>query len=223
MKTPRRLTPAAALGLLEPGMRVFVHAGPSECMTFVEALRADPERARGVEFVGVFIPGLNTTDYSAVAPDARIASTFVSPPFADAFSSGRLRYLPRAYSGFAGTLARMKIDLAVLRVSPPGPDGRMSFGLNQDYAPIAARAAQRVLAFVDQGMPHIAGEPGLRTEDCDALVEIDEPLRAFPAATASGTLEKVGVVASRLIRDGDTIQIGIGKVQSAVLANLFDR
>ena len=60
-------------------MRVFVHAGPSECMTFVDALKADPERARGVEFVGVFIPGLNTTDYSALAPDARIASTFGAP------------------------------------------------------------------------------------------------------------------------------------------------
>ncbi len=204
-------------------MRVFVHAGPSECMTFVEALKRDPERARGVEFVGVFIPGLNTTDYSALAPDARIASTFVSPPFAGAFSSGRLRYLPKAYSGFAGVLARMKIDLAVLRVSPPGADGRMSFGVNQDYAPIAARTAARVLAFVDRSMPHVAGEPGLLAEDCDALVEIDDGLQPFPAATASGTLEKVGANASRLIRDGDTIQIGIGKVQSAVLANLFDR
>ncbi len=209
--------------MLEPGMRVFVHAGPSECMTFVDALKADPGRARGVEFVGVFIPGLNTTDYSALAPGARIASTFVSPPFADAFAAGRLRYLPKAYSGFAGMLARMEIDLAVLRVSPPGPDGRMSFGLNQDYAPIAARIAKRVLAFVDANMPHVAGEPGLREEDCDAIVEIAEPLRPFPAAAASGTLEKVGVNASKLIRDGDTIQIGIGKVQSAVLANLFDR
>ena len=123
LKTPRTLSPAAALAMLEPGMRVFVHAGPSECMTFVEALKADPERARGVEFVGVFIPGLNTTDYSALAPGARIASTFVSPPFAEAFSSGRLRYLPKAYSGFAAMLARMQIDIAILRVSPPGPDG----------------------------------------------------------------------------------------------------
>ncbi|MCB1542831.1 MAG: acetyl-CoA hydrolase/transferase family protein [Rhodoblastus sp.] len=223
MKTPRTLSPAAALALLKPGMRVFVHAGPSECMTFVEALKADPERARGVEFVGVFIPGLNTTDYSALAPDARIASTFVSPPFAEAFSSGRLRYLPKAYSGFAATLARMQIDIAILRVSPPGPDGRMSYGLNQDYAPIAAATARRVIAFVDQNMPYVTGEPGLRAKDCDAIVEIDEPLRPFPAATASGVLEKVGINAAQLIRDGDTIQIGIGKVQSAVLANLFDR
>ena len=73
MKTPQRLSPSAALSLLAPGMRVFVHAGPSECMTFVDAIRADPERARGVEFLGVFIPGVNATDYSALAPDARVA------------------------------------------------------------------------------------------------------------------------------------------------------
>ena len=48
-------------------------------------------------------------------------------------------------------------------------------------------------------------------------------MRPFPAAPASGTLAKVGANAATIIRDGDTIQIGIGKVQSAVLANLFDR
>ena len=49
MKTTQRLSPASALALLQPGQRVFVHAGPSECQTFVDAIRADPERARGVE------------------------------------------------------------------------------------------------------------------------------------------------------------------------------
>ncbi|MFV0280423.1 MAG: acetyl-CoA hydrolase/transferase family protein [Rhodoblastus sp.] len=223
MQKPRKLSPAAALAMLEPGMRVFVHAGPSECQTFIDALKGDPGRARDVEFVGVFIPGLNTTDYSALAPGARILSTFVSPPFADAFRAGRLRYLPKAYSAFGGVLTRLEIDLAIVRVSPPGPDGRMSFGLNQDYAPIAARAARRVLAFVDSAMPHVTGEPGLAPQDCEAIVEIDEKLRPFPAASASATLARVGANAAGLIRDGDTIQIGIGKVQSAVLANLHDR
>ncbi|MFO1115880.1 MAG: acetyl-CoA hydrolase/transferase C-terminal domain-containing protein [Beijerinckiaceae bacterium] len=204
-------------------MRVFVHAGPSECMTFVDAIRADPERARGVEFLGVFIPGVNTVDYATLAPDARVASTFVTPALSNSFAAGRVRFIPKAYSGFARTLAAMPLDLAVLRLSPPGPDGRMSFGINQDYAPIAARSAKRILAFVDHSMPHVQGEPGLRVEDCDAIVEIDEKLMPCPAAPPGGTLARVGATAATLIRDGDTIQIGIGKVQSAVLANLFDR
>ena len=204
-------------------MRVFVHAGPSECMAFVDAIRADPERARGVDFVGVFIPGINSIDYSALAPDARVTSTFVTPALSKGFAAGRVKFLPKAYSGFARTLAANPVDLAVLRLSPPGPDGRMSFGICQDYAPIAASGAKRILAFVDQSMPWVNGEPGLRAEDCDALVEIDEKLAPFPAAPPGGTLAKVGATAATLIRDGDTIQIGIGKVQSAVLANLFDR
>ena len=223
LKTPQRLSPAAALSLLAPGQRVFVHAGPSECMTFVDAIRDDPARAAGVEFVGVFIPGINPVDYSTLAPDARVASTFVTPALTKSFAAGRVKFLPKAYSGMARWLAANPVDLAVVRVSPPGPDGRMSFGINQDYAPIAARGARRILAFVDHAMPRVIGEPGLRAEDCDALVEIEEKLNPFPAAPPGGTLAKVGANAATLIRDGDTIQIGIGKVQSAVLANLFDR
>ena len=223
VKSPQRLSPSAALSLLAPGNRVFVHAGPSECMTFVDAIRSDPERARGVDFVGVFIPGVNTTDYSALAPDARVTSTFVTPALSKSFQAGRVKFLPKAYSGFARTLAANPVDLAVLRLSPPGPDGRMSFGICQDYAPIAAGGAKRILAFVDHSMPWVHGEPGLRAEDCDALIEIDEKLMPCPAAPPGGTLAKVGATAATLIRDGDTIQIGIGKVQSAVLANLFDR
>ena len=223
MKTTQRLSPASALALLQPGQRVFVHAGPSECQTFVDAIRADPERARGVEFLGVFIPGVNVTDYSTLAPDARVLSTFVTPALSKSFAAGRVKFLPKAYSGFARALATMPVDLAVLRLSPPGPDGRMSFGICQDYAPIAARTAKRILAFVDHSMPHVQGEPGLRAEDCDAIVDIDEKLMPCPSAAPGGTLAKVGANAATLVRDGDTIQIGIGKVQSAVLANLFDR
>lgn len=213
----------AALALLKPGMRVFVHAGPTEPRWLREALGADPERARGVDFLGAFIPGINATDYSALAPDARATATFITPALADGFRAGRVRMLPKSYSGFARWLADNPPDLAILRVAPPGADGLMSYGLNQDYAPIAARHARQIIALVDARMPPVIGEPGLARESCAALVEIDEALTPFPAAAASGTLAKVGANASTLIRDGDTIQIGIGKVQSAVLANLFDR
>ena len=212
-----------ALDLLRPGKRVFIHAGPTESMTFADAVRADPDRFAGVEFVGVFIPGINTTDYASLAPKATVTSTFVSPPFAESFRAGRVKFLPKAYSGMARHLSEFPPDVAVLHVSPPGPDGRMALGINQDYAPIAARGAQQIIALVNPRMPQVQGEQGLRPEDCAAIVEIDEAIRPFPAAPPSGTLAKVGANAATIIRDGDTIQIGIGKVQSAVLANLFDR
>lgn len=192
-------------------------------MTFADAIRSDPDRFAAVDFIGVFIPGINTTDYASLAPKATVTSTFVSPPFAESFRAGRLRLLPKAYSGMARHLGEFPPDVAVLHVSPPGADGCMALGINQDYAPIAARGAKEIIALVNPRMPRVHGEQGLRPEDCAAIVEIDEPIRAFPAAPPSGTLAKVGANAATIIRDGDTIQIGIGKVQSAVLANLFDR
>jgi acyl-CoA hydrolase len=212
-----------ALDLLQPGRRVFVHAGPAESLTFAQAIRADPDRAAGVDFIGVFLPGINTTDYAALAPRATVTSTFVSAPFSATFRDGRTRLLPKSYSGMARYLRENPPDVAVLHVSPPGPDGRMALGINQDYAPLAARGAKQVLALVNPRMPAVRGEAGLLPQDCAAIVEIDEPLRPFPAARPSGTLASVGANAATLIGDGDTIQIGIGKVQSAILANLFDR
>lgn len=214
---------ARALDLLTPGSRVFVHAGPAESQTFAAAIRDAPDRVVGVNFVGVFLPGINTTDYAALAPDATATSIFVSPPFQNSFRQGRLKLLPKAYSGMARHLVDHPPDVAVLHVSPPGPDGRMALGINQDFAPIAASGAREIIALVNPRMPVVHGDTTLRREDCTAIVEIDEPLRPFPAAPPSGTLAKVGANAATLIRDGDTIQIGIGKVQSAVLANLFDR
>ena len=218
-----RTSLAAALALLRPGARVFVHAGPSESRTFADAIGTDPDRARDVTFVGAFIPGINVIDYTALAPNATVVSTFMTPALAASFAAGRVKMLPKAYSGMARHLVDCPPDIALVHVSPPGADGRMSYGINHDYAPIAARVAGKVIALVNPRMPHVHGQYTLSREDCAAIVEIDEPMRLLPAAAASGTLAKVGANAATLVRDGDTIQIGIGKVQSAVLANLFDR
>ena len=211
------------LDCLEPGQTVFLHAGPSEPRAFAEALARDPARADGVTLVAVFIPGINSTDYCAIAPQLRLRTTFISPAFSDSFAAGRIDLMPKSYFGFARHLATHPVDLAYLRVSPPGPDGRMGFGINQDYAPIVSRNAKRIVALVDAAMPHVHGEPGLRAEECYAIVDIQEALPSFPAAPAGRALARVGENAATLIENGDTIQIGIGKVQSAFLANLFDR
>ena len=218
-----RLNPDHMLDSLEPGQTVFLHAGPCEPRAFADALAKDPERAAGVTLVGVFIPGINSTDYCAIAPQLRLRTTFVTPAFAESFAAGKIDLMPKSYFGFARHLATHPVDVAFLRVSPPGPDGRMGFGINQDYAPIVAHNAKRVIALVDSAMPHVHGEPGLRAEDCYAIIDMHEAMRSFPAAPAGQTLAQVGANAATLIEDGDTIQIGIGKVQSAVLSNLFDR
>jgi acyl-CoA hydrolase len=217
---PTSSNPRSILDLLAPGMRVFVHAGASLPRDFSDALSAEPERARGVEFIGAFIAGVNAFDFAALAPDARMVTTFGGAFHRDSPARDRIHLLPKGYMSFVRYLADQEFDLAILHLAPPGEDGRCSCGINQDFAPLAARRARQVAGFVNRAMPNVTGEPGPRLSDLALAVEVDTALAEYPAGAPSPQIEPIARHAATLINDGDTIQIGIGKVQSAIVRAL---
>jgi acyl-CoA hydrolase len=201
-------------------MRVFVHAGASLPRDFTDALSAEPERARGVEFVGAFIPGVNIFDFAGLALEARMVTTFGGGFHRKSPARERIHVLPKGYMSFVRYLADQEFDLAILHLAPPGADGRLSFGINQDFIPLAARRARKLAAFVNRAMPDIHGEAGPRLSDLVLTVDIDTPLPEYPAGAPSPQIAAIAHHAATLINDGDTIQIGIGKVQSAIVRAL---
>ena len=54
-------------------------------------------------------------------------------------------------------LADQQFDLAVLHLARPGADGRCSYGINQDFVPLAVPRARKLAAFVNRAMPDIDG------------------------------------------------------------------
>ena len=216
----RSSNPRDILDLLSPGMRVFVHAGASLPRDFCDALLADPERARGVEFTGAFIAGVNNFDFAALAPEARMITTFGGGFHRKSPARERIHVLPKGYMSFVRYLAGQDFDLAILHVAPAGTDGRCSYGINQDFIPLAVARARKLAAFVNRAMPDINGEPGPRLDDLALAVEVDTPLPEYPAGAPSREIEAIARHAVTLINDGDTIQIGIGKVQSAIVRAL---
>ncbi len=217
---PSSNNPRDIVDLLAPGMRVFVHAGASLPRDFTDALSAEPERARGVEFTGVFIAGVNTFDFAALAPDARMITTFGGAFHRKSPAHDRIHVLPKGYMSFVCYLADQEFDLAIVHVAPPGADGRCSYGINQDFVPLAVRRSKKIAALVNRAMPHIKGESGPGLSDLALAVEVDTPLPEYPAGAPSPQIEAIARHAATLIDDGDTIQIGIGKVQSAIVRAL---
>src|SRR5438270_10175506 len=138
--------PRGILNLLSPGMRVFVHAGASLPRDFTDALSAEPERARGVEFVGAFIPGVNIFDFAALAHGTRMITTFGGAFHRKSPARERIHVLPKGYMSFVRYLADQEFDLAILHLAAPGADGRLSYGINQDFIPLAAPRAQKLAA-----------------------------------------------------------------------------
>jgi 4-hydroxybutyrate CoA-transferase len=55
------------------------------------------------------------------------------------------------------------------------------------------------------------------------VVETDRALVTLATGDLTAEVRRIGAHVAELVRDGDTIQIGIGKVPAAVLASLHDR
>ncbi|MET0183419.1 MAG: hypothetical protein ABW199_11085, partial [Caulobacterales bacterium] len=128
------------LDQLRPGLTVYVPGGASEPLALHEALRADPERAAGVHFVTVSIPGVNVFDYAALTPTTTLTTFMRLDAMRASHEAGRVRVPALGYSSIVDYLEQLPIDLAVLHVAPNG-----SFGLTADFGLIVApRAGKRV-------------------------------------------------------------------------------
>ncbi|MFO1351039.1 MAG: acetyl-CoA hydrolase/transferase C-terminal domain-containing protein [Gammaproteobacteria bacterium] len=218
-----RLSLAQTAALLRPGMTVYVAGAAAEPGALLDEWAHHGDCAAGVTFVGVFLPGVNRRDLSTLGADARVRTFFVTPELRAAFAAGRAHFLPLHYSAIYEYLqSRAAIGLAVFQVSPPDRHGDCSLGMAVDFTPAVLKTNAKRLAVVNSAMPASRGGPRLRLSDFDYVVAVDEPLIGYTGGPVGAELTMLGRQIVSLIEDGDVIQFGLGKVQSALLDALRD-
>lgn len=132
-------------------------------------------------------------------------------------------FTPCAFSESPRLLTeRIALDAFVVTVSPMDRHGWFTFGTNNDYASVAARAAKRLIVEVNPNMPRVFGESLLHVSEVDAIVEHDAPLAEHVPRPASPTDETIAGTIAGLIGDGACLQMGIGALPEAVCARLKD-
>ncbi|MFY7853778.1 MAG: hypothetical protein ACOVQ6_18610, partial [Brevundimonas sp.] len=91
---PTSMTMDAAIDALKSavpnGGRVFVQGCAGEPLALAEALARRPEAATGLTFEGVWIPGVNRTDWAGLHAQARAEAIFLAPEWRDSFRAGQL-------------------------------------------------------------------------------------------------------------------------------------
>jgi acyl-CoA hydrolase len=150
-----------------------------------------------------------------------LESAFVGPGMRH---SERLRYFPCRLSLVPNLLAEtLPPDVVLLHTSPP-VNGTVSLGIEVNILPAAIEAALArgglVIAQVNPRMPHTLGDAVLPEDDIDYAIEVDAPLPSPPARPASDVFRSIGERVAALIPDQATLQLGIGGVPDAVLAEL---
>lgn len=139
----------------------------------------------------------------------------------------RLTYIPCRLS-LVPVLFRdhHKPDVVLLNTSTVR-DGKVSLGTEVNVLPAAIAVAKErgglVIAQANSQMPYTFGDAELDESEIDYLIEVDEPLADKPAAESDPVAEKIGDTVASLVRDGSTLQLGIGSIPDAVVRKLQGR
>ncbi len=119
------------------------------------------------------------------------------------------------------------MHVAMIMVTPMDKHGYCCLGLGADATlPIALNAAQRrregderymVLAQVNTQVPRSRGLNYIHVSDIDAIVEQEQDLAVLPETNGMTPEEKtIGRYCAEFVKDGSTIQLGIGSIPNAV-------
>jgi acyl-CoA hydrolase len=204
----RRLVDALA-----PGLRVWVPTLSNESARLAEELRLDPERARGVAFAGVQFPGIDRIDYLGVHPEARQLGWFMSPAMRRGLAQGRAELRSQDYLGIARELREgPAFDVAIAQLTLPDAQGWCAPGLAADFLPLVWPRARRRVAHLNPALPRLPGGFRVHVSEIDLVVEADGALNDFAEKTAGEPEARIGAHVATLVRDGDTLQFGIGGV-----------
>ena len=220
----QRITPDEAAGLLRPGTNVLIPGCAGESLLFAETLKANPQACAGVSFLGVLIPGVNRTDYAAFHDTAHLTVFFANPDIAESMAAGKADFRPLHFTEITPYLReRAKIDVALIQVSPAMANGEHSLGVGADFVPSILDVANHIVAHVNPNMPAVRDGPSVPATRLDYVVEQPHALLQYDLGRVPDTMTDLGRNIASLIGDGDTIQIGLGKIQAAVLGPLHDR
>jgi len=213
----------ALKAVLPDGGRVFIPGCAGEPLAFAEALANRPEAAAEQTFEGVWIPGVNRTDWAELHDQSRAEAIFLTPEWRDSFVAGRLAFSPLTYTQVWRRLSGRVFDAGVFTVAPPGTDGRCSLGVAADFSPAVFERTRLRIGLIHAAMPAVRDGPTVPLDAFDVVAEVDTPLPDYGAGAIDPVSAAIAARVVALVPDGATVQTGLGKIGVATLAALSER
>jgi len=133
---------------------------------------------------------------------------------------GRAYYTPMLFRdcGSYYTRGYAKVDVAMVTVSPMDRFGNFSYGVINCCMQEMLEAADRIILEVNPSMPVVFGSQGdhIHISQVDRVVESDIPLAIAPSPEATEIDRGIAANIFPFLRDGDTIQLGIGGMPNSL-------
>ena len=218
------ISAAEAVKVIKTGDHIHLSSVASAPQCLINAMC---DRGRNKEFEHVHVHHLHTegpAPYAAPEFEGifQLDSFFVGGNVRKVTQSGYADYIPVFLSETqklyrSGTLP---CDVAMIQVSPPDAHGYVSLGTSVDATLAAVECARTVIAVINKHVPRSFGDAFIHVDDIDLFVQDDKPLEEAHFSTPNETETAIGKHCAALIEDGACLQMGIGAIPNAVLAQL---
>jgi 4-hydroxybutyrate CoA-transferase len=221
-------TPEDAVRLVKSGDAVYLGMFASSPEGLSKALYARHPELTDVSIYHFVAPFVWATPETA--GHFRLITAFTTPADRQQVHAGEADYEP--LGNFRESYIKDILsgwNVVMVKTSPPDAQGYMSFGAALWINRTACDIAQTIICEVDERLIRTYGENFLHISEVAALVEhqpADDRDPPIPPRTDEVTAAAEVIctlVASELIRDGDTLQIGIGDVTAAMALYLDDK
>ena len=131
---------------------------------------------------------------------------FVGSEMVGLATSGQLDYVPISLEEVPRLLTsgRLRVDVALLQVSPPDARGFVSLGVSVDLAPAILSVVRTAIAEVNPAMPRTHGKSLVHLDRFDARVKVDAPVAEYVHPEIGEVAERVARYIASIIDDGSS-------------------
>ena len=207
----------------QPGDTVFIPGSAGEPSELTEMLVNNPDLAPGVTFITSFVPGINTRNLCNTETKRKMAVFFMQSHFRKDYEKGGIKFRPISFKQIQQYLcaASTRIDWLVVQVAD-AVDGRHSLGPHAEFLPGLIARDCKILGLINPNTPNTPSAPSLAASRLTATARSNTPLESYDAGSSNATSEAIAQHIAALIPNGATLQIGLGKIPSQLLAALRD-
>lgn len=221
----RTISPQEAVKHIKSGDRVAIGLAMGEPTELIDAMVENYRSYRDVEVTHMLMMNKGGYVMEGMEPHFRHNSLFVGGAARDSIARGQGDYTPSYFSAIPRFFDsdRYATDVALITVTTPDRHGYCSLGLSVDYTLNAAKNARITIAQVNANLPRTHGDCFLHVSEIDWFVECDRPIAELRPAVLTEVEKSIGRHCASLVKDGATLQLGIGSLPDAVLLSLKDK
>lgn len=218
-------TAEAAVETIGSGARIYVGTACATPRALVRALEDSPKSLADVQLLHFLTNGAVIDKGNGDATRFRHRCFFVGSDDRDILKQGLADYVPISIAQvpFLIENGRIPVDAAFIQVSEPDEHGYVSLGVSVDITRSVLRKAKTIIAEVNPSMPFTLGDTFVHVNDINCFVKVDTPVIEFVHPPVDAVAEQIARYVARIIEDGATLQVGLGRIPNEMLKYLSDR